>query len=179
MTNNTQIESHHGVLMRIDGYGVFIIGSAGIGKSSLALELIAQGQQLIADDVVEFSEHSNSIMGHCPPMLEGLLHTRELGLISISTVFGQTAWKRQQSLDFVILLQSSFTADIELTKTENDYPILGQIFPLLTLSTHNPASLVHRIQCWLAMLNKQHRPEIKLKLRQQESMSDIKYREIS
>ncbi|NOQ81420.1 MAG: serine kinase, partial [Methylophaga sp.] len=154
MTNNSQIESHHGVLMRIDGYGVFIIGCAGVGKSSLALELIAQGQQLIADDIVEFAKHSNSIIGHCPPMLEGLLHTRELGLISISTVFGQSAWKHQQSLDFVISLQSTFTADIELTKADNEYPILGHSFPQLTLSTHNPASLVHRIQCWSAMLSK-------------------------
>ena len=41
------LESHHGVLMSIAGYGVFIIGPAGIGKSSLALELLLMLEILI------------------------------------------------------------------------------------------------------------------------------------
>mgnify|MGYP000403183201 CR=1 FL=1 len=179
MVNNTQIESHHGVLMRINGYGVLILGPAGSGKSSLALELLSQGHQLIADDVVDFSKHKNAIIGHCPPMLEGLLHTRELGLISVPTVFGQNAWQRQQTVDFVISLQSVFKPNIQLTIEEKRYILLEQALPLLTLSTHNPASLVHRIQCWITMNNDTHRPEKELNNRQQKIMSNIKYREHS
>jgi len=179
MVNSTQLESRHGVLMRINDYGVLIIGPAGSGKSSLALELLSQGHQLIADDVVEFSKHQNTIIGHCPPMLEGLLHTRELGLISVPTVFGQNAWQRQQTVDFVIALQSAFKPNIELTIEEKRYALLDQTLPLLTLSPHNPASLVHRIQCWITMHSKTHQPEKELHNRQQNSMSNIKYREQS
>ncbi|MDC9725074.1 MAG: serine kinase [Gammaproteobacteria bacterium] len=178
MVNHTQLESHHGVLMRVASLGVLIIGPAGVGKSSLALELISQGHQLIADDVVEFSRQSNLITGYCPPMLEGLLHTRELGLISILTIFGQDAWQQQQTLDVVISLQSTFTPDIKLT-AEKTYPLLGLSFPLLTLSTDNPASLSHRIQCWLMMQTSQHQPENELKQRQRTIMSTTKLREIS
>jgi len=179
MTNNTQLESLHGVLMRINGYGVFIMGPAGIGKSSLALELISQGHQLIADDVVEISKQGSSVIGHCPPMLEGLLHTRELGLISIPTVFGQDAWQKQQRIDLVISLQSSSKSEIELSIKDNTVPLLDQCFPHLTLSIHNPASLVHRIQCWLCMQTNQHSPDNELKQRQQAIMSNIKHREFS
>ncbi|NOQ93562.1 MAG: serine kinase [Methylophaga sp.] len=176
MVNHSQLESHHGVLMRIAGLGILIIGPAGIGKSSLALELIYQGHQLIADDVVEFSRQSNRITGHCPPMLEGLLHTRELGLISIPTVFGQDAWQQHQTLHAVISLQATFQSDITLT-AEKTHTLLGLTFPLLTLSTDNPASLTHRIQGWLTMQTSQHQPENELKKRQHIIMSNIKRRE--
>lgn len=175
---DSQLESHHGVLMNIASYGVFIVGPAGIGKSSLALELLSQGHQLIADDVVEFSKQENSITGHCPPMLEDLLHSRELGLISISTVFGQAAWQQQHKLDVVISLQSEFPPDIKLIPEKKYYTLLGQPFPLLSLSMHNPASLAHRILCWLTMQLESHNPEKELKQRQQRTMSNtLKYRE--
>jgi len=179
MTKHTQLESHHGILMRIAGYGVFIIGPAGIGKSSLALELISQGHQLIADDIVEFSKCSTTITGHCPPMLEGLLHTRELGLISIPTVYGQKAWQAQQVVHVVVSLQENVKSDSVLT-IKKEYSLLGQPFPLLTLSTNNPASLQHRIQCWLTMLSdNQHHAENELKQRQHDIMSTINLRENS
>jgi len=177
MINNTQLESHHGVLMRINGHGVLIIGPAGIGKSSLALELISQGHQLIADDVVDLFKQDHSVIGSCPPMLEGLLHTRELGLISIPTVFGHDAWQKQHRIDQVVSLQAKPTLGIDLTHTNKTYTLLDQDFPLLMLSIHNPASLANRIQCWLKMSENEYQAENQLKQRQQATMSNIKHRE--
>jgi len=177
MINNTQIESHHGVLMRINGQGVLIIGPAGMGKSSLALELISQGHQLIADDVVDLFKQDNSVVGFCPPMLEGLLHTRELGLISIPTVFGQNAWQKQHRIDHVVSLQAELKLELDLTKKNKTYTLLDLDLPLLMLSIHSPASLANRIQCWLKMSENKHPAENQLKQRQQATMSNIKHRE--
>jgi HPr kinase/phosphorylase len=150
-TQNERIESHHGVLMNVEGYGILIIGLPAIGKSSLALELLSQSYQLIADDVVDFSCANNIISGHCPPMLSGLLHTRELGLISVISVFGNKAWQSQYQLDYVIELTQQFDSKIDLVLQKHSYKVLNQAFPLLTLSLITPASLSTRLLCWLKM----------------------------
>ena len=54
MKSAKSTKSHHGVLINIFNKGVLLTGHAGIGKSSLALELIGAGHQLIADDIVDF-----------------------------------------------------------------------------------------------------------------------------
>lgn len=61
-------EHRHGVMMKVGELGVFIIGPANIGKSSLALELLHQGHQLIADDSVEFRWQANKLTAHCPSL---------------------------------------------------------------------------------------------------------------
>ncbi len=43
----------HGVLLDVNGSGVLIIGKSGVGKSEAALDLIAKGHRLVADDVVD------------------------------------------------------------------------------------------------------------------------------
>ncbi|MBP5308676.1 MAG: HPr kinase/phosphorylase, partial [Clostridia bacterium] len=48
----TEETMRHGVLMDVSGVGILIEGSAGIGKSEIALELINRGHRLVADDCV-------------------------------------------------------------------------------------------------------------------------------
>lgn len=165
-TQNERVESHHGVLMNVAGSGVLIIGSPAIGKSSLALELLSQGHQLIADDIIDFYSTNNSIIGHCPVMLSGLLHTRELGLISIPAVFGNTAWQRQYQLDYVIELTQQHDSNINLVVEKQFYKVLNHHFPLLTLSITTPASLPNRLLCWLNMQTNPYAAENELKQHQ-------------
>lgn len=150
-TQNELTESHHGVLMNVAGYGILIIGSPAIGKSSFALELLSQHHQLIADDVVDFYSSNNIILGHCPSMLSGLLHTRELGLISVPTVFGHKAWHNQCQLDYVIELTQQHDSNTNLAVEKRFYNVLNRDFPLLKLSLTSPASLSNRLLCWLNM----------------------------
>ena len=147
MTHNASVETHHGVLLNISGQGIFIVGEPGIGKSSLALECLYQGHQLIADDVVEFSCIEQHIIGHCPALLRDLLHTRELGLLQVTTHFGKQAWQVQTQLDLVIQLQNkAFIEHDGLTPRLTSIRICRQDIPTLTLSIQNPASLINRIQ---------------------------------
>jgi HPr kinase/phosphorylase len=162
-TPNELVESHHGVLMNVAGFGILIIGSPAIGKSSLALELLSQNHQLIADDIVDFSCANNIVSGHCPSMLSGLLHTRELGLISVRTVFGSKAWQSQYQLDYVLELTQQFDSNINLVLEKRSYTVLNHAFPLLILSVTTPASLSSRLLCWLNMQANPYSAENELK----------------
>jgi serine kinase of HPr protein (carbohydrate metabolism regulator) len=86
-------------------------------------------------------------------LTSGLLHTRELGLIPVLQLFGKTAWQPETRLSHVVLLHHN-----DITKNNNTltpsleyYTICQTPYPVLCLCTKNPASLIHRIQTWLAL----------------------------
>ena len=103
--DTTDTTSLHGVMMDVLGMGVLISGDSGLGKSELALELISRGHGLVADDVVEIHRVGPSALDcRCPPLLQGLLEVRGLGLIDIKTVFGETAVRRRMRLKLIVHL---------------------------------------------------------------------------
>jgi HPr kinase/phosphorylase len=104
----------HGVLMDVLGLGVMITGESGLGKSELGLELVSRGHGLVADDVVELHRIGpRTIEGRCPPMLQGLLEVRGLGLLDIKTVFGETAVRRKMRLKLIVHLVRRSTHEDE------------------------------------------------------------------
>lgn len=152
MTDNIPVESLHGVLVNIHGHGVLITGKAGIGKSSLALELLHQGHSLIADDIVDFRLSGNTVTGYCPPLLSNLLHTRELGLFSVTEHFSDTAWQSSCELNYLIELHNDDKErPVSLSAQCHSKLICQQHFPILRLAIHNPASLSHRLLTWLSL----------------------------
>ena len=81
----------HGVLVRILNKGVLLLGESGVGKSECALELVRQGHQLVADDVVEVFEREGVILGRAPSLTRNLIEIRGLGIIDLVDVFGPSA----------------------------------------------------------------------------------------
>lgn len=145
-------ESHHGVFVCVLNYGVLIIGKAASGKSSFALELLHQGHQLIADDTVEFRlDEANNIIGFCPKMLNDMLHHRELGIITVSKIFGDNAHIKQHRLDYVVQLTGQHQLQTELKPPHRNHLVHQRPFPLLLLNSNNPTSLSHRLTTWLQL----------------------------
>jgi len=165
------IESHHGVMLHYRGKGIFICGAAGIGKSSLALELIHHGATLIADDVVDFVIETDKLIAHCPEKLSGLLHTRELGLLDIRKIRGLNSWQASSSVDLCIELKQQNQSPVSLTTPYLSKDILGKQLVVLSLSVNNPASLKNRIDSWLTMYKSQVNSMENLQLWQSEKLS--------
>ncbi|HSI28479.1 MAG TPA: HPr(Ser) kinase/phosphatase, partial [Methylophilus sp.] len=98
--------SLHGVFMEVQGFGVLITGSAAIGKSELALELISRGHRLVADDIVDFYRISpERVEGRCPELLQDFLEVRGLGILNIRALYGDNAVKPTKPLDMMIQLE--------------------------------------------------------------------------
>ena len=96
----------HGVFMEVMSIGVLIIGDSCMGKSELALELLTRGHRLIADDAPEFSCIApDTINGVCPPVLDGFLEVRGLGVLNVRAMFGDSAIKTNKYLRLIIRLE--------------------------------------------------------------------------
>jgi HPr kinase/phosphorylase len=107
----------HGVFMQVLGMGVLLQGEPGVGKSELALELIARGHRLIADDAPELARVGPEILeGSCPPMLRDFLEVRGLGVLNIRAMFGEDAVRDRDTLNLVVTMRS-FDGD-ELNKVD-------------------------------------------------------------
>ena len=145
------MDSHHGVMIHYRDKGIFIFGEAGAGKSSLALELIHHGATLIAVDVVDFSLKNEHLIAHCPKLLSGLLHTRELGLMDIRKVCGEASWHASTIADLCIELKRVHHPKASVNTPTQHKVILGKALVVLTLSVENPASFKTRIDSWLTM----------------------------
>ena len=98
--------SLHGVFIEVQGFGVLIKGTAAIGKSELALDLISRGHRLIADDIVDFYRISpDRIEGRCPALLQDFLEVRGLGILNIRALYGDNSVKPTKPLDLIIQLE--------------------------------------------------------------------------
>ena len=97
--------SIHGTLLDINGVGVLIQGSSGIGKSEVALELIRRGHQLVADDRVDLYEREkNHLVGEAPEILKKYIEIRGIGIINIVKLFGASAFKEEKNVNMLVEL---------------------------------------------------------------------------
>ena len=76
----------HATAVALDGIGVLIRGPSGSGKSDLALRLIDDGADLIADDRVELDTVDGKLHLTAPVTIRGLIEVRGIGLVNIGAV---------------------------------------------------------------------------------------------
>ncbi len=71
----------HATCVAVDGRGLLIMGPSGSGKSLLAIQMMALGARLVADDQVHLSLQNGVLTARCPAALSGLIEARGLGLL--------------------------------------------------------------------------------------------------
>ena len=71
----------HASCIAFNGRGLLITGPSGSGKSALALQLIALGAALVADDLTELTLDNNRLIARSPPALHGLIEARGVGIL--------------------------------------------------------------------------------------------------
>lgn len=65
----------------LDDSGLLIIGPSGSGKSSLAIEMIAMGAELIGDDMVALSAKDGKIIAAAAPGARNQIEARNVGIL--------------------------------------------------------------------------------------------------
>jgi HPr kinase/phosphorylase len=95
----------HGGLLRVRGCGVLLLGASGVGKSETALELVARGHQLVADDVVELWVESGGLRGRARASIQHFLEIRGLGILCIPDLYGPSAVADETPVSLICRLE--------------------------------------------------------------------------
>ena len=119
----------HGTCVEVRGSGVLVCGKPGVGKSSLALQLIDRGAILIADDQTLLSFEEEELMLQPPLSLRGMMEVRGVGLCA-----------------FPVQQKSFLKLCIEICEKEEPERLPDPLFveyhgvkvPLLKLKKHDP-----------------------------------------
>lgn len=84
------MERVNGTCVGIEGYGVLLRGPSGSGKSDLALRLIGEGADLVADDYADIDCIDTRLVARAPTAIAGLIEVRGLGVVRMGAVASAT-----------------------------------------------------------------------------------------
>tara|TARA_R110002126_G_scaffold34901_1_gene107670 strand:- start:15897 stop:16340 length:444 start_codon:yes stop_codon:yes gene_type:complete len=73
----------HATTVGVDGRGLVILGPSGSGKSALALQLLALGAVLVADDRTHISRAPSGLVARCPSAICGMIEARGVGILNV------------------------------------------------------------------------------------------------
>ena len=126
------------------GFGVLIRGPSGSGKSDLALRLIDDGANLIADDQVDIKSAGQGLYLSPPDNIAGLLEVRGIGVIRI-----------EYDWDVKLCL----IVELDLSKEMQRIPIIKEEFiknipvPIINMNAFE-TSILAKIKIILSYLDK-------------------------
>ena len=127
----------HASCVSVDCKGLLILGASGSGKSALALQLVALGAQLIADDRTKLTDTKGGLVASSPPAIRGSIEARGVGILQAPTA--ETA-----TLRYVVNLDE---VETQRLPEERNLTLMGHRYPLFyrVEGIHFAASL------WLLM----------------------------
>jgi HPr kinase/phosphorylase len=70
----------------VEGRGLLILGPSGSGKSSLALQMMALGAQLVSDDQVDLNSEEGALSATAPDRLKGMIEARGIGILGADPI---------------------------------------------------------------------------------------------
>lgn len=76
----------HASCVAVERRGLLILGPSGSGKSALALELMALGAELVADDRTEVWGKDERVIARCPLPIRGLIEARGVGILHVAAL---------------------------------------------------------------------------------------------
>jgi HPr kinase/phosphorylase len=79
-------ETLHATSVSVEGHAVLILGASGTGKSALALQLIALGAELVADDRTIITRSSKTLRASVPEAIAGQIEARGVGILGVPHV---------------------------------------------------------------------------------------------
>lgn len=117
---------------------MLIIGKSGAGKSALALELMALGAVLVADDrtILKYTDHG--ITASCPAEISGKIEARGFGILRAET----------QSTTIVRLVVDLDQVELTRLPPHQEISLLGINIPLLHAkdAPHLPAAVIQLLK---------------------------------
>ena len=130
----------HATAVALDGRAIMFTGPPCAGKSELAMAMVEQGAQLIADDVVHLYAQGGQIMAACLPGRPGQIALRDIGLVDVRQA------ERPSPLALVIeLLPAADTHQLTRfgPRTLGQYgPVDGLHCPKLMIDPRSPIILM-------------------------------------
>lgn len=128
----------HATSVAVAGEAVLILGASGSGKSALALELMARGARLVADDQVILTRDGNGITVSCPEPLRGMIEARGVGILHADPA---------ETASLVLIVDMDQT-ETKRMPPERETTILDCKLPLLhnVASQHFPAAIIQYVK---------------------------------
>jgi HPr kinase/phosphorylase len=83
MAQTPAIQNIHASCIAAHGKGLLILGPSGAGKSTLALQMIALGAQLVADDRCDIWAQQDTLYARAPAEIAGLIESRGIGILRL------------------------------------------------------------------------------------------------
>ena len=114
----------HASTIALNGLATVIVGPSGSGKSALALNLMALGADLVADDITHLWRDGSKLMADAPATIRNKIEARGVGILNA----------RACGPAHVVLRIDMGTMETDRLPPDRQYSVLGIGLPNL----HNP-----------------------------------------